>query len=440
MLLKGNQRGGAKQMAVHLLNGEENEHVRVAEVSGFVAHDVVGALNEIYATSKGTKCKQFMYSLSLSPPQDKDVPDHNFDKAIEKIEKKLGLEGQPRLVVYHEKKGRRHAHCVWSRIDIEKMKAIPMSFDRDKLHKLSKSLYLEHGWRLPDGFIDKSRKNPLNFSREEWQQAMRVGKKPGDIKAEFQEAWCISDNRTSFEHALAERGYALARGDRRGFVAIDVQGEVFSLNGLSNVKKKDMEQKLGKPSEHPSIADTQKEWTGRLSALFTGFSHELNADHEQQRAPLLREKEEMIRKHREVRAGLKAFQEERWQKEENTRASRVRKGFKGLFDKLSGRYWKTRKQNEREAYAAFKRDQKQYEKLVFAQGDERRELEQKIQSLEKNHYQERQELIKDLAHVRTQEQIEEMERENDWFKDYDNDHVIDEFGVEHDAPNEHEIE
>ena len=124
MLLKGNQRGGAKQMAVHLLNGIDNEHVRVAEVSGFIAQDVVGALNEIYATSKGTKCTQFMYSLSLSPPQDKNVPDQEFEKALKKVEEKLGLAGQPRVVVFHEKKGRRHAHCVWSRIDIDKMKAI----------------------------------------------------------------------------------------------------------------------------------------------------------------------------------------------------------------------------------------------------------------------------------------------------------------------------
>jgi len=74
MILKGNQRAGGRQMALHLLNGDQNEHVSVHEVSGFMADDVLGALNEAYAVSKGTKCKQFMYSLSLSPPQNENVP------------------------------------------------------------------------------------------------------------------------------------------------------------------------------------------------------------------------------------------------------------------------------------------------------------------------------------------------------------------------------
>ena len=40
MILKGNQRGGGRQMALHLLNGHQNEHVEVMEVRGFVSEDV----------------------------------------------------------------------------------------------------------------------------------------------------------------------------------------------------------------------------------------------------------------------------------------------------------------------------------------------------------------------------------------------------------------
>ena len=85
------------------------------------------ALEEIHAISKGTKCKQPMFSLSFNPPGDKSVPVEAFEAAIEKAEKKLGLEGQPRVIVFHEKKGRRHAHCVWSRIDAQTMTAISMT-------------------------------------------------------------------------------------------------------------------------------------------------------------------------------------------------------------------------------------------------------------------------------------------------------------------------
>lgn len=40
----------------------------------------------------------------------------------ETIERKLGLEGQPRAIVFHEKEGRRHAQAIWSRIDPGRIK------------------------------------------------------------------------------------------------------------------------------------------------------------------------------------------------------------------------------------------------------------------------------------------------------------------------------
>ena len=36
MILKGNRRGGAVQMALHLLNSEDNEHVTIHEMRGFI--------------------------------------------------------------------------------------------------------------------------------------------------------------------------------------------------------------------------------------------------------------------------------------------------------------------------------------------------------------------------------------------------------------------
>jgi hypothetical protein len=48
MILKGSQRGGAKQLANHLLKVVENEHVEVYEVRGFMSDDLHGALKEIY--------------------------------------------------------------------------------------------------------------------------------------------------------------------------------------------------------------------------------------------------------------------------------------------------------------------------------------------------------------------------------------------------------
>ena len=51
MILKGNQRGGAKDLALHLLK-EENERIEVHEIRGFCSNTLMGALNESYAMSR----------------------------------------------------------------------------------------------------------------------------------------------------------------------------------------------------------------------------------------------------------------------------------------------------------------------------------------------------------------------------------------------------
>ena len=86
MILKGNARGGGRQMAAHLLNGIQNEHVTIHQVRGFLASSVRGALEEAYALSRGTLCKQYLYSLSLNPPPGESVPVETFEKALKTIE------------------------------------------------------------------------------------------------------------------------------------------------------------------------------------------------------------------------------------------------------------------------------------------------------------------------------------------------------------------
>jgi hypothetical protein len=126
MILKGSQRGGGRQLAAHLLNAKENEHVTLHELRGFTADDLSGAFQEAFVTSKATKAKQFLFSLSMNPPTEAKFRAETFEAAIANIEKRMGLENQPRAVVFHEKDGRRHAHAVWSRIDTDNMRAEPL--------------------------------------------------------------------------------------------------------------------------------------------------------------------------------------------------------------------------------------------------------------------------------------------------------------------------
>jgi hypothetical protein len=125
VILKGSQRAGGLQLARHLLNDRDNDHVTVQELRGFVSDDLHDAFNEAYAISRGTKCKQFLFSLSLNPPETERVSVDVFERAIAEIEDKLGLSNQPRANIFQEKEGRRHAHCVWSRFDVNQMNGQP---------------------------------------------------------------------------------------------------------------------------------------------------------------------------------------------------------------------------------------------------------------------------------------------------------------------------
>jgi hypothetical protein len=207
----------------------DNDHVELHDVRGFASDDLRGAFCEADAIAKGTRCKNYLFSISLNPPEGAKVGVDAFEQAAAEVERKLGLEGQPRAIVFHEKDGRRHAHVVWSRIDAERMRAINLPHYKIKLRDVSRQLYFKHGWEMPRGLQDRSLRDPLTFSREEWQQAKRAGLDPRELKAVLQQCWSASDSRAAFEQALKERGFWLAQGDRRGFVAVDYRGAVYSL-------------------------------------------------------------------------------------------------------------------------------------------------------------------------------------------------------------------
>jgi len=181
VILVGNARGNYVDAARHFMNAEDNEKVTVHEISGFMGNDLYSAFQESYAVSLGTKAKQHLYSLSLSPPKDADVSDAEFVDAINRAEQRLGLDGQPRTIVFHVKRGRdgelrRHAHAIWCRIDAENGRAIHLSYDHSKLFDLSHELFLKYGWELPKGYENRQDRSPYNYTHAEHQQARRKGK------------------------------------------------------------------------------------------------------------------------------------------------------------------------------------------------------------------------------------------------------------------------
>lgn len=378
MILKAKERGDAGQLARYLLSMRDNEHVELHEVYGFSSDDLKEAFSEADAIARGTRCKNFLFSMSLNPPEGAAVSKAIFEDTADQIEKKLGLENQPRAIVFHEKDGRRHAHVVWSRIDTERMRAINLPHYKTKLRDVSRALFLEHGWDMPRGLQDRRFRDPLNFTREEWQQAKRVDLDPREIKTVFRQCWENSDNRASLEQAFKERGFLLARGDRRGFVALDYRGEVYSLSRYAGVKTKELEARLGDRQHLPSVDQVKGRLAKGMTRKLEGFIKEAHRDAKQRYAMIDFRRTEMVARHADERKNLSQMHKRRWLAATNEWAARLPRGFTGLWRRLTGEYTRIKKQNEQELIGAWQRDRAETDALIAGQLDERQMLQQDI--------------------------------------------------------------
>lgn len=392
MILKGSQRGSGQNLAAHLMRMEDNEHVLIHDLRGFASDDLHGAFKEAEAISRSTRCRQYLFSLSLNPPADANAPLESFDAAIEKIEERLGLSGQPRAVVVHEKEGRRHMHCVWSRIDSETMTARPLPFFKKKMMEISRDLYLEHGWEMPRGMIEAAKRNPTNFTLAEWQQAKRQGIDPRWIKQLVQDCWSRSDSAAAFQGALQEHGFTLARGDRRGFVLVDYDGSVHSLSRTLNVTAKDIRGRLGDGKGLPNASTAQRTIAVRMSPTIRRHIAQARERFSHRAAHLGSAKESMTREHREQRTILAQQQSHQWLGETKARAERLPKGLRGLWHRLTGQYQKVRRENELEAQATLDRHASERAQLIDRQRGERARLQTAIRHLRSRQA----ELLRDL--------------------------------------------
>lgn len=242
MIINGNSRSNAKFFTKHLLNAEQNERVEVKEIRGFVADNVPDAFKEIEIIGSATRAKNSFYHSNINPDEGEKLTPEQWEQAIDTLERKLGLEGQPRFVIAHEKKDREHIHVVWSRIDPDSMTAIPM--DNNYLAHTETARELE---QLFDHEPTPVPPAPERDRFKDWEtfRAQETGITPAEMKAEITELWQQSDGGRAFQAAIEEKGYLLAKGDRRDFVLIDPEGDIHSLaRRIDGAKAADIRAKM----------------------------------------------------------------------------------------------------------------------------------------------------------------------------------------------------
>lgn len=269
MIIKGGSRSGGTKLGQYLEDVGENERIAMVEIRGTVAQDPLGALKEMAAYAEGTQCENALYHAMICPQRGYDLTSGQFMEAIDLLEKELGLQGQPRVVVAHEKDGGEHRHIVWSRIDLEQMKAIPDSHNYAKHERVARELERRYGHPHVQGAHaerDNVARPDRTPSRAELRQEERTGISGKEMKREVTEAFRASDNAEAFKAALEEKGYILAQGDRRDFVVVDRAGGDHSLaRRIDGVKAKELREFMA-PIDRAALptVETARELQKRL--------------------------------------------------------------------------------------------------------------------------------------------------------------------------------
>lgn len=275
MIIKGGSRSNGRFFAKHLTNTRDNDRLRIVEFRGFANESVAGAFQEMKADAAGTRCENFFYHADISPREDEHLTDEQWAQAADTLERHLGLEGQPRFVVEHEKQGRTHRHVVWSRIDDETGKAISDSLTYRKHEAAAREIEQDCGLEPVPSVLMKDREGPRPVRRaRDWEglRGSQSGLTPDQVKREITALWQECDTGTVFKAALEERGYILCRGDRRDFCIIDPAGDDHSLaRRIEGAKAADVRERMKEidASSLPSVAEGRElanAWSGMSDA------------------------------------------------------------------------------------------------------------------------------------------------------------------------------
>lgn len=316
MIPFASQRGFGQDLATHLLNAHDNERMEVAEVRGAIAHDLHGAFAEWELQAHSfTKCRKYLYSLSINPdPEQGPLTREQYKDYISRVEEKLGLAGQPRAVVFHQKYGREHCHVIWSRINPDKEKAVHLAFDKEKLMMVTREFARDHGLSLPAGYGRDGGQTSGQLSLYDMHQKRATGLSKEERMDEVTDAWRASDSAKAFVQALAARGYILATG-KRPYVLVDLYGEMNALPKLiadKSVRTKDIREFLSKdfpPEDLPTVEEARKFMAENLKSIEAHLKTEQQAEaHEdlkraqaQRRVRIEKDRAELRQRHHEAR-------------------------------------------------------------------------------------------------------------------------------------------
>ena len=237
MVIKGKCRGNGSQLASYLLS-DKNDKAEILEITGTTApNDLNRSLVEMALSAISTKSQAGLYHAQINPdPKEPGLTKEAWLKSVDILAKELGLEGQRRAIVLHEKDGRTHAHVVFERYQEGKGKrgqGILWDDEKNfsKHENASREIERELGHaRTPQKSDVKQTQNKRNL----------------DVKKTLTDLWNKHTDPAQFTAEAQKLGFTVAQGeDRRPYKVIDPDGKSLDLTRqLEKIITKDVTERL----------------------------------------------------------------------------------------------------------------------------------------------------------------------------------------------------
>lgn len=224
MIAKGNLHAHGAKLAAYLTTSSEDEHAELVELRGFASDNIRDAFIDVQMQAAATRATKPFFHAYVRAPEGEGISRELWREFADRLEARLGFDGQPRAVAFHHGPGgETHMHISWSRIDLASLRVIDPGLYKNKMKELCRAFEKEHGLTqvANERATDNKTRSP---NRAEFEQARRLGIDLKVIRNTIQACWQSADSGRGFAAALAEHGFILARGDRRDFVVIDHAG------------------------------------------------------------------------------------------------------------------------------------------------------------------------------------------------------------------------
>jgi hypothetical protein len=230
MIAKGTQHDNGSKLAAYLTHGKDGEKAELWQLRGFGTNsDIKDAFRDVHVMAEATKATQPFFHVQVRLPEGEQLSRAQWEHCAGRIERMLGLQDQPRAIAFHIERetGAEHMHVAWSRIDAERMRAIPLPFYKERLKTICRELEQELGLTQ----VKNERDSEIKYgpTKAEDEQARRLGVNVHEIRETIRACYDCSDCGRSFKAALEHEGIILAQGDRRDYLAVYEGGGYLNL-------------------------------------------------------------------------------------------------------------------------------------------------------------------------------------------------------------------